>query len=64
MQGTPPPQKKSGKIFSGNFHVKFGNFSCKNHVKFGQHFSYIFFLANVVPPKVDWAPTPMNSTST
>jgi len=40
-----PPQKKSGKYFSGNHCVKFGHFSGKNHVKFGHfvNFSYIFF---------------------
>ena len=59
---------KFGKIyFSGNYYVKFGhftgqshvkfgnfvNFSGKNHVKFG-HFADFntYFLGNLVPPKV------------
>jgi len=37
-------------IFRGKSHVKFGHF-----VKF----SCIFSDKNVLPPKVDWAPTPM-----
>ena len=38
----PPPKKKtSGKIFSGNYYVKFGHFD---------DFSYIFWGKNVVPP--------------
>jgi len=56
---VPPPQKKkSVKIFSGIYYVKFGyfaNFSGKNGIKFGHfvNFSYIFFGQNVLPPKVD-----------
>ena len=63
----PPPQKKkSGKFFSGNYHVKFGHFSgkyhknsgiliffsVKNHVKFGRfvNFSYIIFSGKNVVP--------------
>ena len=78
----------SGKYFSGNYYVKFGQFSGKNRVKFrnfvnfsGKYnknsgifiiffgteackirafcFSYIFSGKNVLPPKVDRAPTPM-----
>ena len=52
-------------IFSGIYHVKFGNFvnfSGKYHIKFG-HFvnfhAYVFRQKCHVPPKVDWAPTPM-----
>jgi len=45
----PLPQRKiRKKNFSGN--VKIGHFV---------NFSYIFLGKNVVPPKVDWAPTPM-----
>jgi len=29
----PPPSKIRELIFSGNFYVKFGHFSGKNHVK-------------------------------
>jgi len=32
--GTCPPKIRK-KIFSGNYYVKFGRFSGKNHVKFG-----------------------------
>ena len=31
----PPPKKNGGKYFSGNYYVKFGHFSAKNHAKFG-----------------------------
>ena len=57
----PPPKKKWGKYFSANYHVKFWHFFRQNHVKFGNfvNFSYIFFGQNVLPPKVDWAPTHM-----
>jgi len=38
---VPPPQKKNiGKIFSGNFHVKFAHFSGKYHVKFGNFVNF------------------------
>jgi len=53
-------------FFGHLYHVKFGNFvkfSGKSHVKFGHFvkFSCIFSGKNVLPPKVDWAPTPMNT---
>ena len=31
--GQSAPSKKSGKYFSGNYYIKFGHFSGKNHVK-------------------------------
>jgi len=35
MGARPPPhKKKSGEIFSANYHAKFGHFSGKYHVKF------------------------------
>ena len=68
--GCPPPKKKkTEKFFSGNYYVKFGHFSGKNHVKLGNFVNFsgtrhknsgilIFFHTyssgkNVVPPKVD-----------
>jgi len=36
----PPPEKKSGKYFSGNYYVKFGHFSGKNHVKVGDFVNF------------------------
>ena len=61
--GTSPQQKIGNKYFSGNYYMycQIRAFSGKNRVKFG-HFvncSYIFSGKNVLPPKVDWAPTPM-----
>jgi len=57
-QLPPPQKKKSGKYFSGIYHVKFGNFvnfSAKYHVKFGHfgNFSCIYFRAKMsCPPKL------------
>jgi len=66
--GTPLP-KKSGKYFSGNYYVKFGHFTSKNCVKFGNFvnfsgkyhknsgiliiFHHIFRAEMSCPPKVD-----------
>ena len=52
------PQKFGKEYFSGNYHVKFGNFvtfSGKCHVKFGHfmNFSYNFQAKNVLPARVD-----------
>jgi len=45
--GTCPPlPKKSGKYFSGNYYVKFGHFSGKNHEKIGKFVN--FFPANII----------------
>jgi len=37
---VPPLPQKIGKIFSGNFHVKFGHFRAKKHVKLGNFVNY------------------------
>ena len=52
----PPPSKKIGKMFFGNYYVKYGHFSGKNLAKFGNfvNFTYIFFRAKMsYPAKVD-----------
>ena len=36
----PPPKKKIGKQFSGNFYGKFGHFSGKNDVKLGNFVNF------------------------
>jgi len=36
----PPPSKKIGEKISGYFYVKFGHFSCKNHVKLGNFVNF------------------------
>jgi len=36
----PPPLKFGKKIFSVNYHVKFGHFSGKNHAQFGNFVNF------------------------
>ena len=72
QRGTCP--LKFGKIFSGNYYVKFEHFSGKNHVKFGNFvnfsgtykissiliiFNTYFSGKNFVTLKVDWGAMPM-----
>ena len=39
---VPPPQKKYfGGQLNANYYVKFGHFSGKNHVKFGNFVNYL-----------------------
>ena len=65
-RGGTCPLKFRKNIFSSNFYVKFGHFSGENHVKFRHfvNFHTYFSGKNVLPPKVDRAPTPMDDTDT
>ena len=39
--GHVPPKIWEKIFFSGNYYVKLGHFSCKNHVKFGNFVNFL-----------------------
>jgi len=43
-EGHVPPEIRE-KYFSGNYYVKFGHFSDKNHVKFG---NFVIFFGKIL----------------
>ena len=44
-ESVPPPLKFGKNIFSGNYYVKFGHVSCKDHVKFG---NFVNLSGNII----------------